>query len=157
MFDLTLLEDRALREREAAALLRCNEATAPYGLTLTPRQALELAETRAHALRNAGRLELRGGVAEKIILAFCDSPHLDQRNYAAALNALVEIFYEYKNETIDRLNDDELIGCMRRCFDGPGMGSLELLRGRELERVARNVRYGREPDDDGEEEWDDAD
>ena len=67
-------------------------------------------------------------------------------NYAETLHELTEIFYFYKNETLDLMSDDELIKFMKNSFDGKCQGSLELLSERELANMARNLRYGYPPD-----------
>ena len=63
-------------------------------------------------------------------------------NYEETLYELLEIFYYYKNETLDLIGDDYLVKYMKSAFDGIWQGSLELLSGRELYMSARNLRYG---------------
>jgi hypothetical protein len=64
------------------------------------------------------------------------------QNYAETLHELIEMFYYYKNETLDLISDDDLIKFMHKAFDGICHGSLELLYGRELAKMAKNLRYG---------------
>lgn len=143
---LELFSRQAMAKYAVRDILRCNEETKTYGLVLTQEQALELVETRRLALKDSGRLEFGEGVIGKLIRAFCDSPYLAPRNYAATIHSLVEIFYTYKNETLDRLGDDELIGYLRGWFDVPCQGSIELLAGTVLDWFAREIRSGRRPD-----------
>lgn len=143
---LELFGRQALAKYAVRDILCCNEETEAYGLVLTQEQALELVETRNIALKDAGRLEFGEGIIGKLIRTFCDSPYLTPRNYAATIHSLVEIFYAYKNETLDRLSDDELIGFVRSVFDMPCQGSTELLAGTVLDWFAREVRRGRRPD-----------
>jgi hypothetical protein len=63
-------------------------------------------------------------------------------NYTRTIHELLEIFYYYKNETLDIVSDDDLIKYMKTAFDGICQGSLDLLKGRELARLARNLRFG---------------
>ena len=123
-------------------IINCNEITSRYGLILSQAKAKELVETRAEALSNNGRIEFAGGVINKLIIKFCDSPFLSQFNYATTLNELIETFYYFKNETLDEISDDELISFMKKYFDQNCQGSIELLQNRELEVLARNIRYG---------------
>ena len=123
-------------------IIKCNEITSRYGLILSEVEAQELVETRTEALSNNGRIEFAGGIFNKMIRNFCDSPYLSQFNYAATLNDLIEIFYYFKNETLDEISDDELISLMKKYFDGKCQGSIELMQNRELESLARNIRYG---------------
>lgn len=136
-FTSGLIQKQAVNE-----IIRCNEYTDQFGLSLTQEQALELAETRSYALSSNGRIEFGGGVIDKIIKAFCDSPYLYRQNYAHTLNELTEIFYYYKNETMDMMTDDDLIKFMKTAFDGKCQGSLELLAGRELYLMASHLRSG---------------
>lgn len=139
---LTLIPSNVMLERTATELVRCNEITTQFGLKLSQQQAKELVCTRTESLKRNGRIEFMGGVLEKLIIAFCDSPFLSQTDYASILNELVETFYYFKNETLDELDDDELIEIMKQFFDETCRGSVELLQNRELEAVARNIRYG---------------
>jgi hypothetical protein len=123
-------------------ILKCNEYTVRFGLVLSQFEAQELIETRNEALNRNGRIEFGGGIIDKIIKEFCDSPFLYQANYAETLNDLVETFYYFKNESQDRLSDDELISLMKKYFDSNCGGSVELLQNRELEAIAKNIRYG---------------
>ncbi len=131
------------RQQTAESLLACNEATAAVGLSLTPQQALALADTHARALRTTGRLEFGESAARRLILAFCGSPYLTCENYEATLHELIELFYAFKNETADRLSDEELIACMKDAFDGTCHGSTAFLAGDILPTLAKrlNERY----------------
>ena len=76
----------------------------------------------------------------KLITAFCDSPYMNKQNYSETLERLLEIFYYYKNETDERLSDNELIDYMKTFFNGSCEGSLELLESREMDSLARALR-----------------
>lgn len=54
----------------------------------------------------------------------------------------MELFYEFRNETDDRLTDDELLAFMKEQFEGVCFGDLEYLGGTCLERFAASVRSG---------------
>lgn len=123
-------------------LLRCNERTAAYGLTLTASQALALTETWSASLRQTGRIEFGGDVPEKLIEHFCDSPYLSANDYEETLHALIQMFYTSKNEMQDRISDDGLIKYMKIAFDGPCRGSVELLASSVLPQAAAAVRAG---------------
>lgn len=145
-FELSLFSGRfnaALIQKQAVnEVMKYNDLTAKYGLALTEKQALALVETRSFALKETGRIEFGGGVIDKLILEFCDSPYLAMYNYEEVLHELIETFYYYKNETLDFMSDDELIHYMKKSFDSICQGSLDLLSFRELDRLARNLRYG---------------
>jgi hypothetical protein len=80
------------------------------------------------------------GIIGKLIKAFCDSPYMNKQNYSETLERLLEIFYYYKNETDEKLSDNELIDYMKTFFNGSCEGSLELLESRELDSLARALR-----------------
>ena len=145
---LSLLEQTGdlLAQKNADAILDTNVVTSQYGLTLTREDVVKLLNTRDRALADNDRIELGQGVIDRIILAFCDSPYLNCTNYADTLCALTELFYYMKNDTLDQMPDDELIQRMKEYFNGEDKGSLELLAGRELEQMARNIRTYGTPD-----------
>ena len=134
-FALALLGGAMDTERQAAALMRCNE-TAGSGA---------LAETRRQALEKTGRIELGGGIQPLLVEAFRDSPYLTKDSFAPALHELTELFYACKNETGDRVSDHALIAWMRQAFNGACRGSTELLGSRAMDELARRVRAGTAP------------
>lgn len=123
-------------------VMDCNQYTQKYGLKLTEQEALTLLEDHKKSLREQERVEFGEGILKKIIFAFCDSPFIYQDNYVDTISCLQEIFYLYKNESLDELNDDELIEFMVREFNTVCQGSLEYLEDTSLEKFARKVRTG---------------
>ena len=141
-FELSIFSTSIIQKQAVNEIVKCNDFTYNYGLVLTNQQAIELVETRTFVLKENGRIEFGGGVIDKIIKEFCDSPYISMHNYSEVLNELIEIFYYYKNETLDLICDDDLIKFMKNSFDGICQGSLELLAGRELAKMASNLRFG---------------
>ena len=142
-FELIPFAPAGLIQKQAVSeVVTCNGFTQQFGLALTQAEAIELVETRSLALSDNGRIEFGGGVIDKIIKEFCDSPYISTHNYAQTLHELIEVFYYYKNESMDLISDDDLIVFMKSAFDGVCQGSLDLLSGRELYRLARNLRFG---------------
>lgn len=131
--------ESSMNKAAVSAVLNCNRVSSAFGLSLTPEQSAELIETRSKALKATGRLEFGGGIIEKLIFEFCDSEYIQQNDYADTINYLVEIFYQFKNSSEDRLNDDELIRFMREAFDRCE-GSIELVEGREFENLLKSLR-----------------
>ena len=135
-----------LAEKQAVrAIMECNKDTEKFGLVITEEQAVALNQKRNETLKSVGRIEFGGGIIDKLIYAFCDSMYIDKYQYAEQIGELTEIFYEYKNETLDMISDEEIIDFMRKSFDGVCGGSLEMLAGTTLEKMARNVRHGLAP------------
>lgn len=77
----------------------------------------------------------------KLIKSFCNSLFLFQFNYTETLSDLLEIFYHFKNESLEKISDNELIFVMKKFFDSSCKGSIELLQGKELEQLVHNIRY----------------
>lgn len=141
-FGLTLFSSSLVQKQAVNEIIKCNEFSTNYGLSLTDAQAVQLVKTRTCALNANGRIEFGGGIINKIIKGFCDSPYISIYNYEQTLHELIEVFYYYKNETLDLVSDDDLIKYMKKAFDGVCQGSLELLSGDELDRFARNLHCG---------------
>lgn len=123
-------------------LLDTNDYVCRFGLSLTSEDVDMLLLRRRKCLSEQQRVEFGGGVLQKLIYAFCDSVYIRQDNYADTLASLQDIFYLYKNESMDILTDDELIELMREAFDGECEGSLEYLEETCLEQIARAIRGG---------------
>ena len=134
------------KQIEIANIKKCNEYTSQYGLALSDNQINNLLERRKETLKEAGRIEFREGIIDKLIKEFCDSPYINQENYAETLYELVEIFYEYKNKTMYLISDDELIGFMKKSFDGICQGDLEYLSGTVMYRMRENLLRGKHID-----------
>ena len=107
------LMETVQRKQELERVLACNEKTKSFGLTLTEEDAGRLMAGRRDSLRTQMRVEFGKGVLPEIIETFCDSPYLQQENYADVIAELQEIFYLYKNESEDNLTDEELLTFMK--------------------------------------------
>lgn len=161
--DLSLV---TIQKSQAMAELRdSNYLTGRYGLKLSETQITNLVTQRFEVLQSTGRVEFGAGVLPKLIEAFCDSVYITQENYEESIATLQELFYFYKNESLDSFSDDELIDFMRSNFDGPCQGSLDYLGDTSLEALCRNARYAKngivcmdeddEDEDDGySDDWD---
>lgn len=131
------------KQMEITNIKKYNKHTGKYGLVLSDNQINNLLERRKDILKETGRIELRGGIIDKLIKKFCDSPYINQENYEETLYELIEIFYKYKNETMDSMTDDELIEFMKKSFDGVCQGDLEYLSGTVMHRMRDNLLRGK--------------
>lgn len=131
------------KQTEIANIKKCNEYISQYGLILSDNQINNILERRIETLKEIGRIEFREGIIDKLIKEFCDSPYINQENYAETLYELVEIFYEYKNETMDLITDNELIKFMKKSFDEIAQGDLEYLSGTIMYRMRENLLSGK--------------
>lgn len=139
-FEILNLQNQAVLKE----IRDCNAFSSQFGLTLAEPEIRALAECRQKALHDTGRIEFGGGILPKLIYMFCDSPYLDQENYAATLVELQEAFYYYKGEAHERFSDDELIDFMVKVFHGRAQGSAEYLIGTSLDALCR---YASDPYD----------
>jgi hypothetical protein len=131
----------ALLLKEIGEIEKCNGLTEKFGLALSKEQIRNLMEKRREALKNTGRVEFGGGILKKLITEFCDSPYIDQESYEETLLELQDIFYYFKNESLDSIADDDLLRLMKKSFDGQCEGSLEYLRETSLEEMCRAFRF----------------
>ena len=116
------------------------QKTQQFGLVLTEQDAKLLVEARGEELRRQQRMEFGESILSKLIFTFCDSEYIFQDNYVETIIRLQEIFYIFKNETMDELTDDELLTFMRKQFENVCHGDLEYLEGTCLSNFARAIR-----------------
>ena len=140
--DIYALIWKEKEKKELDTLLACNEKTQRFGLCLTEEQARELVICRNNSLKKYQRVEFGSGILDKLIYVFCDSPYIDGGSYAETLEKLQDVFYAFKNETQDKVTDDEILNFMKEQFDGICCGDIEYLGGTCLERFSRAVRDG---------------
>jgi len=102
------------------------------------------------------RIEIGKSVTVKIIEKFIQSTYISPREYAETIAKLIEIFYEVKEESLDFLDDDEVIEIMFNFFETQSMGSLELLQSRDMDYLCQQIRktaYGILEDEQKKEEF----
>lgn len=96
-------------------------------ITLTPKEAYELAAAEASAYNNSGRVFFGESVLPMMISAFSHSSYLPKEQ-ADFFTELAEIFAYIKNETLDNLSDRAVIAKMYTLWEQKSGGSLEMLR-----------------------------
>ena len=121
-------------------LAACNQVTERYGLSLSTQDAQVLVAGRLESLRAAERVEFGGGVAQDLVLGFCSSPYVSQRTFVQTILELQDLFYGFRNESLEQIPDDELIETMRSLYDNVAHGDLELLAEALFDGLARHVR-----------------
>lgn len=110
-----------------------------FGMVLSPRQAVMLAQHQASALPDTGRIDFGGGGLKNWQTLSAALPISSQpADWAGTLAELTTIFYVLKNETRDLVGDDALIAAMAARFQTVG-GSLEALASTEPIRFLRNA------------------
>ena len=132
--------ERLNEANQIQKVISMNEKTQAYGLVLTEDDAKFLVEQKQECLKEQQRIEFGETILSKLIFTFCDSAYISQSDYVETISRLQEIFYLYKNESMDILTDDELLSYMKEAFEGECQGSLEYLEETVLEEFARKIR-----------------
>lgn len=130
------------QQAQVDQILKTVSYTNQFGLTLSQKDAVLLAEERTRTLKQERRIEFGESILPKIIYAFCDSAYINQQDYLETLIELQEIFFLYQNEMQDALTDDELLTFMREQFEKVCFGDLDYLRDTCLNIFAQAVRAG---------------
>lgn len=123
-------------------VIKTNESTKQFGLSLTEQDAKLILDERKNSLAEQKRIEFGEGIAAKVIYEFCDSDYIHQSNYVDTIIRLQEIFYLYKNEMQDEITDDELLHLMKEQFENSCFGDLDYLESTCLANFAEAVRAG---------------
>lgn len=137
-----LFQSPSMTKKTIESIVAQNDISRNFGLELTEQQAKGLVECRNAALRDTGRIETSGEVITRLIYAFCDSPYVAKDTYEQTLRELLELFYVFKNETEDKMSDEDLIDFMKTSFDGDCFGSIELLAGRDFLALREKLGLG---------------
>ena len=77
----------------SAQLKKCNEISEKFGLSLSKEDLELVLQERKEVLISTGRIEFGGGIVEKLVYTFCDSPYMNQEEYVELLIELQELFY----------------------------------------------------------------
>lgn len=138
---LSLLnQDNKLAVKE---ILNVNEVSNKFGVSLSYSDASKLLEVQSKSLKKLGRIDFGLGVVHRLHVAFYDSPYVHFSSYYEAIEELIDLFYYYKNESLDSYSDELLIKTMRALFD-KGHGSLTYLNDRLLNNINVNVKNKQE-------------
>ncbi|MBB6218567.1 hypothetical protein HNQ80_004741 [Anaerosolibacter carboniphilus] len=135
-------------EDMAHEIMLTNEVSEIFGLYLSPQDSREIIITRNTILKEYGRVEVDIEITRKIIMQFCSSPYLQQADYMETIIEIQELFHYIKNELDDDIGDDELIERLADLYNHKCFGVLDLLKGRETEKIIQQYRFGDEYDQD---------
>lgn len=135
---MVLLQEQS----QLTKVVKTNETTEQFGLSLTEQDAELILEERKNSLMEQKRVEFGEGIVTKIIYEFCDSDYIHQSNYVDTIVRLQEMFYLYKNEMQDEITDDELLHLMKEQFENICFGDLDYLESTCLANFAEAVRAG---------------
>lgn len=132
-------QNQLMKVTYANQLLELNEKTKAYGLTLTEEDAKHVIEARSQTLKCYERIELGINVTKRIVELFSSSPYVSNENYVSIIMRIQEIFYYFKNETNEKISDEDLINIISKYFNIECEGSIQLLKGK-MEEYAKKTR-----------------
>lgn len=127
--------------REKNTILGTNEKAFACNLQLTEKDAQMLVNAGKEAISIQDRIEFGKSATVKIIEKFMYSTYISQNDYADTIAALIDVFYEVKEESLDVLTDEEVIDAMFDCFELESGGDIEVLQNRDMEYLCRKIRY----------------
>lgn len=130
------------QKNQLAKVMESSRYGERFGLSLTEEEAEMLLQERERCLQEQHRVEFGESILPKLIQEFCDSDYIRGEDYAEILGRLQEIFYLFKNESMDLLTDDELLTFMREQYDETCFGDLDYLEGTCLPLFAEAIRAG---------------
>lgn len=108
-------------------ILKTNAKSSEYCLSLNEKDASELISADNSAVSRQERFCFEKSALLVIIDKFMKSRYICQDNYAATLCSLLEIFYEFKDETLDSFGDEEAVDLMFDAFENHCGGDTSVL------------------------------
>lgn len=138
--------DASHKEIQLREILEINNESEKYGLVLNMQDAKAIVAARAAALQNSERIEMSNDVVKKITQMLYASPFICQEDYVFNINNIQEMFYYMKNETEDKIGDDELIDIIFNFYNNSCQGSIELLK-ETLQSFGENFRREKQKQD----------
>ena len=128
-------------EEETHQIMQCQDIINQYGLILTREDGKDFITTRQNTLKDIGRIEFRSTIIQQLIEEFCDCTFINKYNFPETMNALIEIFYYYKDAMEEILSDEEIIHYLKYAFEGRCQGSLELLAEEQLDDLIDAINH----------------
>ncbi len=132
----------------ANELTALNSFTREHGIVLSKEDCKGIAQFRSEALAENERIEVGVGAVKRIIEEFCDSGYVNQQNFRAVTEGLLECFYTIKTETNDDVSDDEVMEFLKYLFEEEAGGDINKLYDSELFDKFIAGRYRKETTED---------
>lgn len=131
---------QGLKEIERNELLETNEESKEYGLALSESDVKDIITSRNYTLKGYGRIELDIKTTKQLIENIYKSQFTNINDYLETINDMQEIFYYLKNETDDKICDDEIIEILDELYE-KFSGNLDNVRG-EADEFAKKFKFG---------------
>lgn len=108
-----------------------------FGLSLTPDQIRDIAETESNCLSEYGRISFGKSASEQIVSEFAASPFIAGNDTVRTFMELTEAFFELREDFPARFTDVEIIETLREAFDGEAAGDTALATALASEEISR--------------------
>lgn len=131
---------QGLKEIERNELLETNEESKAYGLALSESDVKDIITSRNYTLKGYGRIELDIKTTKQLIENIYKSQFTNINDYLETINDMQEIFYYLKNETDDKICDNEIIELLDELYE-KFSGNLDNVRG-EADEFAKKFKFG---------------
>ena len=122
-------------------ILATNKKAAAYGLVLQDEEAAMLVVHGKEAIALQERIEFGKSITVKMIEKFMQSTYISQTDYAQTIAALLDVFYEVKEESVEVLTDEEVIEIMYDFFEKESGGDIDTLVSRDMYYLCKKIRY----------------
>ncbi|MCI9977178.1 hypothetical protein JY742_13690 [Clostridioides difficile] len=132
---------QGLKEIERNELLETNEESKAYGLALSESDVKDIITSRNYTLKGYGRIELDIKTTKQLIENIYKSQFTNINDYLETINDMQEIFYYLKNETDDKICDNEIIELLDELYE-KFSGNLDNVRG-EADEFAKKFKFGK--------------
>ncbi len=142
---LSSLQDKSMNIAKNE-ILKINEESSVYGLILTSENVEEIIKSRGYSLKTYGRIDLNMDSTKKIINKIYISQYTDKDDYVEIINDLQDIFYYLKNETLDKISDNEIIDIIGEFYEETS-GRIDNVQNL-AEKYALDFRLGRMGEDE---------
>lgn len=133
-----------LQEFPSKKLMKLNEESINYGLTLTEEDVRQITRNTKEMLKKTGRIETCTDSLEKIIAFLYSSPYTQKDYYVEVISDMEEIFYFFKNQVLDLLSDDEIIEILEKAYNEKS-GEILQVQG-FVEEYTKEFKFEREFD-----------
>ena len=133
-------------------IYKLNDDLKTHNLALSAKDAKDIIKTRNNVLKAQGRIELNLDVMKSIIKELGKSSYVNQDNLVETISDMYEVFHYVKNSTSDFLCDEEILKTIMFFYNTVYGGSVELIKGKGIEKIIDNFRNNKDIDDIKEEE-----
>lgn len=126
MADLAFLQVLGSAGGGAALGSAARTALSEAGIALSSTQVEALACAEREALAASQRVSFGPGALDALVTEFASSPYVQRENAESLLHELLAAFYELREDNAAHVSDQQIIGELKRAYNGEAAGSVEL-------------------------------